>query len=194
MSAFATGLATNIGLIGQGLTSAIGTYSDYQVSKTQYEMDKMAKAHNEYMRTVAYANQVNTMAEADIDLHEETQRAAFALGVTSKQDKAAAEVAAAAAGVAGGSVEGTSRRLEQSFLRAHQARKTQERMLRRGLRTNRYNAEMAHVFGQDVSTLTKPSASTAMLGLATQLIGQYDKAQPKGYKTADHLSNLFRSI
>lgn len=183
-------MSVNYGAILGGINMAVGAYSDYKLSKTQFEMDKASKEHNEYMRKMQYTLVKNTEADDRAALHDQAVNAAVAIGITSKQDKANAEVSAAAAGVAGSTIEGTARGLEQSFLRAHSARKKNERAARRQLDKQALNTDLAHIFGRDVSQLSKPSVAASALGLGVGLVELWDENQPEGMRIADRLGRL----
>tara|TARA_R110002020_G_scaffold319240_1_gene535173 strand:- start:7799 stop:8365 length:567 start_codon:yes stop_codon:yes gene_type:complete len=180
----------NVGAILGGVNSVVSAVSEHSLAKTQYEMQVAAQGHNSAMRDIQFALSRNAEADQRVQLHDASVRAATAIGIASTQDKAAAEVAAAASGTGGSTVEGTSRGLEQSFLRAHAARKSNENAALRGIRKDALNTEMSHVFGRDLRTFERPSGTSALLGLGTTLLKQWDDNQPEGDKIADTLANF----
>ena len=180
----------NIGAALGYANTAVGAISEFSLRKTQYDMDVSAKKHNETMRNLQHALGQDTQTDKRVQVHEASVRAAAAIGIASAADKASAEVAAAASGTAGSTVEGTARGLEQSFLRAHAARKSQERSELRSIRKTAMNTELAHIFGRDLTTIQRPSATSALLGLGTSLVQQWDNNQPEGDKIADTLANF----
>ncbi len=172
------------------MNTAIGAYGDYAVAKIQYQMQEAARKHREKMGQISLTLQRNAMTDNEVAVRDANVRASAAIGLTSQRDKAQAELQAAASGVAGVSVDGTARGLEQSFLRAHNARKRNTASQQRSMGKDRLNMELAHIFGRDMSINMKPSGAAAALGLGVTLVRQYDNNQPEGSRIADTLSRL----
>jgi hypothetical protein len=75
--------------------------------------------------------------------------------------------------------------LRRSAIQAQDARMQNMTAQLYATEQQRKNIRIAGVLGQDVSVIPRPSASAALLGLGTQLLGQWDDNQPKGSKIAD---------
>jgi len=170
--------------------SAISAISAYSLSRTQFKMDEAARKHKKKMSELSLVLGRNAMTDNENAVRDASVRASAAIGLASAKDNALAEVSAAAAGVAGLSVDGTARGLKQSALRAQAARKANTASQQRAQGKDRLNMELAHIFGRDISVNIAPSATSALLGLGVGLVSQWDVNQPEGSRIADTLSTL----
>ena len=183
-------MAIDIGMIGSMGMQAVGAYSDYSIAKTQSKMEQNTKSYRAEMAAISEALQYNDMSVAEAQLSDQARRATIALEKDEMRDKGAAEVAAAAAGVAGGSVDNTMRSLKRSSLNANAARTKNYESALANANNQRKSIEMQAIFNEDISPISIPSAGTALLGLSKGLIETYDDNQPKGYKTSDSMSRM----
>lgn len=174
---------------GKMVTQVASAWGNYQTSKIQYDMEQFAKKHRDSMNAIARAQQENSLTLQEVNVRDAGMRAAQALALQSNAETADAEVSAAAAGVAGGSVQATMRGLERSALKANANRKATIQSKLKAIGQERKNLKLDAIFGRDIGTSLRPSASMALLGLGTQLIQTYDENQPEGYKTTDVLSS-----
>lgn len=160
----------------------IGAISAFSASSHQAKMDRISRDYNEKMSAISKAMQLNVQTQNEIETKDAAVRARMALDLTAMQDRAEAEVSAAAAGNAGGSVAGTMRGLMRSKLQARQALRTNVKQQARANTQTRRNIEFAAVMGKDISPLGRPSVASAMLGLGAQLLDVYDSHQPPSQK------------
>ena len=173
------------------INTAVSGLSNYMLGKTQAKMQESAQAHSNAMRRISSAQQQNTVTLQEAAIQDESTRLGVTLQEQSIRDRGAAEVSAAAAGVAGGSVEQAMLGLRRSAIQAQDARMKNMTAQLYATEEQRKNIRISGILGQDVSVIQRPSAASAMLGLGTQLLGQWDANQPKGSKIADGYSPSF---
>lgn len=158
---------------------ALGTFSAFSADSHNSKMEKISRAYQQKMAGISAALQLNTQTANEIETKDALVRASVALDLTAMQDKAEAEVSAAAAGIAGGSVVGTMRGLMRSRLQAMQALRTQKQQQARANTQTRRNIAFSRVMGTDISPIGKPSAASALLGLGASWLEIYEKNQPE---------------
>jgi len=167
------------------INTAVSGLSNYMLGRTQAKMQESAQAHSNAMRRISSAQQQNTVTLQEAAIQDESTRLGVTLQEQSIRDRGAAEVSAAAAGVAGGSVDQAMLGLRRSAIQAQDARMKNMTAQLYATEEQRKNIRISGILGQDVSVIQRPSAASAMLGLGTQLLGQWDANQPKGSKIAD---------
>lgn len=179
------------GMVLSGLNSAFGAASSFYIQKQQAKMQESAREHANVMRGLAAGQEQNAVSRQSTALRDATQRVALEQEIASLQDKGSAEVAAAAAGVAGGSVDQVMRNIKRQALVAQANRKLSYNNQAAALDQERVNIELRRITGEDISVIQKPSAATALLGLGTSLVQSYDANQPAGSRSTDALAELF---
>ena len=177
-------------MLGKMGNQAISGISDYIVQKEQFKMQEQMRKHRETMNAIARAQQLNSLTQQEIDVRDAGVRASVALQIQSAQDKAAAEVSAAASGVSGNSVDATLRNLERSALSANAARKQTLNSKLKAVGQERKNTKLEAIYGRDIGVRLAPSPSMALMNLGKDLLQTYDDNQPKGMKSADALNAL----
>lgn len=166
-------------------TQAVGAFTEHFTANIQADMEEAAQAHRNAMMQLSAAGQQNTVTLTETALQDQSQRDSMGLQQAALRDQGSAAVSAAAAGVAGNSVQQTVLGLKRSALQAQDARM---RNLGSALRTQaqeRKNIQLAAITGQDTSVISRPSIASTMLGLGVSLIDTYDANQPKGSRTTD---------
>jgi hypothetical protein len=158
---------------------AVGALSSFSAAKHGSKMEAISRAYQEKMAGISAAMQLNVQTQNEIEQKDAAVRASAALELTAMQDRAEAEVSAAAAGNAGGSVVGTMRGLMRSRLLAKQALRTNVKNAARANTQTRRNIEFSRVMGTDISPIGKPSVASAMLGLGASMIDIYESHQPE---------------
>lgn len=171
-------LISNISTIG-------GAVGNYYTAKIQADMQASSQAYQNTMREISAAQQTNAVTQQGIQLEDKASRLEAVLQQNSIKDRGAAEVSAAAAGVAGGSVDQALLGLRRSAIQSQHARM---RNLDSALLSNKQeksNINMKRILGEDISIIQRPSAASAMLGLGVSLVDNWDKNQPEGSRIAD---------
>jgi hypothetical protein len=169
---------------------AVDTASSLLLQSTQRKMLKDAQEHRNLMSALSSAQQMNDVTFAEIQTQDDARQLKREIDLAAMQDQGAAEVSAAASGVAGGSVENTMRALKRSAANANYARiKTVDSRLN-ALGNNKKNITLQKVYGEDVRVFQKPNISVALLGLTTDVIDIYNQNQPQGQGAASVASKL----
>lgn len=178
-------------MLGSMGSAVIGEVTDHSLRKTQYEMEVDAKSYREEMAAISKSMQMNNLTKAEANLSDQARRATVGLAKQELEDRGAAEVSAAAAGVAGGSVAATMRGLERSSLNANAARTKNYESALAASTANRKNITMQAIFNKDVNPLQIPNASDALLGMTQSVVEIWDDNQPEGHKSTDKISSLW---
>ena len=165
--------------------SAISSIGAYQVANIQSDMNSASKAYKNTMAQIASAQKVNEQTLQGAQLSDRARRLEATLQQASITDMAASEVNAAAAGVAGGSVDAALLGLRRSALNAQNARMRNLNSSLFAVTKAKQNIRLATILGEDISVIARPSASASLLGLGATLIDTFDKNQPDGSQAKD---------
>jgi hypothetical protein len=171
----------DFGLIAGG----VGGLADSATRSIQADMSAASQAYSNTMRKISTAQNINAVSSQQVALGDKSRRLEATLQQQSMKDRAASEVNAAAAGVAGGSVDQALLGLRRSALNAQNARM---RNLNSGLFAadkQKSNIRLAGIMGQDISIIQRPSVASSLLGMGSTLLDQFDNNQPDGYKAKD---------
>lgn len=172
--------ASDANLYAKMGNQAISAVSNHFLAKTQAKMQEDARDHRNVMSAISAALQQNNKTYDEIATIDQATQLKQQIAVASMQDKGNAEVNAAAAGVAGNSVDQTMRGLERSALQANFARIKNTRSQMQAHGQDRTNITLSKIYGKDVTVFQKPSVAMSLLGLGTQLLDTYNSNQPKG--------------
>lgn len=182
----------SIAMAFQGFQQIATGVSDYYIQSQQAKMQEAAREHANVMRGIAAGQEQNAVSRQKVALRDATQRVAAEQKIAHLQDRGSAEVAAAAAGVAGGSVDQVMRQIERNALKAQSDRKTSYNNQNAALDQETVNIELRRITGEDISVIQKPNPALTLLGLGTSLINTYDANQPAGSRSTDALAELFK--
>jgi len=171
-------------------TQVLGTATDLIVGGIQADMQRDAQKHRNTMSALSAAMSFNTVTLSEIDARDQAQALEKQIAIVSMQDKGNAEVNAAAAGVAGGSVDSVMRGLERSALNANYARMQSLENNLQSSGQDRKNITLGKIFNEDVAVIQSPSVGMALLGLGTGLVQTYNQNQPKGQQLQNRLSRV----
>jgi len=134
---------------------------------------KLQKYRNQMVELTGAMNErvinLNEVATRDAGV-----RAAFAIAAASKRDLGAAEVAAAARGTSGRSVDSTMRGLRRSALAAQAARKLTTSTEMRNHHNERVNNRVSTILGRDIQVHSKPSVLMAGMGVASNMFNTWN--------------------
>jgi len=146
----------------------------------------MQKYRNQMLELTAAMTR-DTITQNQIATRDASVRAAWAIETASAKDKGAAEVAAAAAGVKGGSVDRQMRGLRRSAQMAHAARKRKRDSEFRAHAQDKRNVAVGATLGRDITVNSKPSMLSSVMGIGTSLVDDFDRHQPEGDKIGDRM-------
>ncbi len=183
MASFFKSLKSPAGM--KAAAGAVQGFTDYMIQGVQADMEEAQQAHNNAMRSLSSAQQQNTMTLQEAQLQDKASRLGNSLQIASIKDRGSAEVNAAAAGVAGGSVQQALLGLKRSAIQAQSARMRNLDSELLATAEQRSNIKLASVMGQDISVIQRPNISSALLGIGVGVMETYDQNQPEGYKLAD---------
>ncbi len=157
---------------------AFGAASNHFVSKTQAKMQRDMQEHRNTMLAISSSLRQNAVTNQEVEVRRQTVQAAEQISIASMTDKGNAEVAAAASGVAGNSVQRTMAGLERSALRANFARIENAQSAMSALGNERTNINLQQIYGEGTQIFQSPSVGMSLLGLGTSLINTYNANQP----------------
>jgi len=163
--------------MGMALIDGIG---NYQQLSAQTRMQESIQEYQNSMMQLSAARSKNAVTVNEIRARDAQTDAIGLIQRTSIQDKGAAAVAAASAGVAGNSVNQIVSDLNASAGRATYAQKRQTNQTLQELGEQRTSISIAAITNRNTQVLTKPSVGSMLLGVGTNLLDIYDSHQPEG--------------
>lgn len=172
--------------------NAVSTGFDFLSSREKAKMQKIQQDYQNTMSALSAAQSLNSVTENEIGLRDAAIRAESTLQLQTMRDKADGEVAAAAAGVRGGSVKSVMRGMMRDSLQAKFALKQNHKNERRSALSQRRNILISKAFNKDISVIPRPSAASALLGLTKSTLDIWDSHQPEGQKISDKLAGWGR--
>ena len=167
------------------MAEVVGGVAAASTRKIQADMNAASQAYGNTMRKISTSQNLNAVTQNTIAVEDKARRLEGVLQQQSIKDSAAAEVNAAAAGVAGGSVQQTLLGLRRSALNAQNARMRNLVSAQFSADKQKSNIRLAGIMGEDISVLQRPSVASSLLGLGATLIDKYDNNQPKGSRAVD---------
>jgi hypothetical protein len=160
--------------------SLVDSWGDYQMTKIQTEAQEKIQAYRNTMNMLSAARSQNAITTNQVRVRDAAKRAEEVIQRTALIDQSKAEVNAAAAGVAGNSVEMTMRDLRASAGRASYAQRRAAFTQMADMSEQKTSVAIAAITNTDVQVIPKPSAGMALLGAGTNLLNIYDSHQPEG--------------
>ena len=167
------------------MAEVVGGVAATSTRKIQADMNAASQAYGNTMRKISTSQNLNAVTQNTIAVEDKARRLEGVLQQQSIKDSAAAEVNAAAAGVAGGSVQQTLLGLRRSALNAQNARMRNLVSAQFSADKQKSNIRLAGIMGEDISVLQRPSVASSLLGLGATLLDKYDNNQPKGSRSVD---------
>ena len=183
MASFLKSLRSPAGM--KAIGGAVTGIADYAIGSVQADMQAAQQAHGNTMRQLSAAQQQNAVTLGEAQLQDKATRLGASLQLASIKDRGAAEVSAAAAGVAGGSVQQALLGLKRSAIQAQNARMRNLDSQLLASDQQRNNINLAAILGEDISVIQRPSIGSALLGIGVGVMETYDENQPEGSKLAD---------
>lgn len=150
----------------------------FLVAGEQRKLDQEMQRHRNSMLEISGSVQENQLTLSEIDTEKADRRLNQDIQQRAMADQASAEVNAAAAGVAGGSVDAVMRGLKRSALNAQQARIENTGNAFQSIGTQRTNLELSQIFQTDNTVLPKPSFASLLLGMGTAAYDAYKQTTP----------------
>jgi len=162
-----------------GLSFATGV-ADFINAGTEAKMAKALQDYRNTMQALSAARSYNAVTVNEVRTRDQLVQNDQFLQKTAMKDQAAATVAAAAAGVAGNSVDMAMRDLQASAGRASWAQRRQANQALSEMGAQRTSIAIAQISNKDIQVIPKPSVGSLLLGTATSMLNIYDSHQPAG--------------
>lgn len=160
--------------------SAISSLSNFAVARQQAKMDEAIQAYNNTISALSAAQSRNTVTHNELQARDASVRQGLEIQQSLLRAEGSARVAAGAAGVTGGSVRSVMQGLRSSAAQAQYARTEQTRKQMQAFGQERRNIGIAQALHKDVSVIPKADATSALLGLGTNMLQLWDQHQPAG--------------
>lgn len=159
-----------------GMTALKGV-TGYIQSAREASYKQKIKEYNNQMVRLADANNQNAITTNQNLAVERSTRTAFAIERSHYATTGKAEVAAAASGTAGRSVNQTMFQIDRSAAEAEASRKSDLDAQLAGFSQQRLNSNMQARQATDISFIPQPNPAATMLGLTGDLIKVYNRHQ-----------------
>lgn len=170
--------------------SALEGLAGYASAKIQASTAEAVKGYQNTMSALSAAQSLNTINLNEIAQRDASVRASEQLQIAAMQQEGSNAVSAAAAGVAGNTVDTVARQLRSSAARANHARLVTLRDQYRVAGQERRNTLIAKEYNKDVSVIPKPSPVSAILGVGASMLDIWDSHQTPGDTISSRLSRL----
>ena len=160
--------------------AAASTLGDFATTSIQAKMQEAQRAFQNHMSDLSAARSKNAITTNEVRTQDAAVRADVQIQKIALSDQANAEVAAAAAGTAGNSVDMVMSDLRASAGGASYAnrRNANQQMIEMG--AQRQSVAIAQVTNKNIQIIPKPSIGSLLLGGAASMIDIYDSNQPDG--------------
>lgn len=172
---------------GAGLSKSFGSLAKFGSAVVQYDAQQSALEHQKAMADIQAAAQMESINAQEREARDAAIRAQVSIQRESNRAKAQADVAAAASGTAGGSVEQTVRGINRSQAAAETARAKNYETQLMAYGKQREAVKIGQIFG-NVPTLTiPPSPAAALADLSATMLEHNEENSPEGASWLDSL-------
>lgn len=179
---------SNMLMLSQMGLSIAGSVAGLESRRIDAKMERAVQAYRNTMQAINTAQQKNMVTLNEIAVQDASSRMEHDIQVQSMRDRGAAEVAAAAAGVKGNSVNLTMRDIASSSATANKNRLDNLKAQYAAYGQERRNIAVGAAMNKDVSVIPRPSVSSMLFGVSTNVLDIWDSHQPPGSKIADRLA------
>jgi hypothetical protein len=198
-------MLTQMGLsIAGGVTDAMAIGAQNHAMKMDEKSREATRkaaaavqAYRNTMNALDAAQKLNTVSQNEVIIRDGSVALDGDIQAQALRDQGSGEVAAAAAGVKGNSVNLTMRELARSSTVAQKNRLDNLKASYAASATDRKNINLARIMGKDISVIPPISPASRALGIGSsilstgaQLIDIWDSHQTPGNTTSDTLSRL----
>lgn len=160
--------------------SLAGGWGEYATASIQADLQGKIQDYRNTMQNLSAARAKDAVTTNEIRTRDASIQADQLIQRTAMKDQGRQEVDAAAAGVAGNSVEMAARDLKASAGRASYAQRRQANQQLAELGEQRKTIAISAITGKDIQVIPKPSIGSMLLGAGTNLLSIYDSHQPEG--------------
>jgi len=159
----------------QAVASAAKQYGNYQVAAAQAKQDRMWQAYNNKMVKLQNAMNQNAITTNENMSRDRVKQQMFNIEMSEMSTKASAEVSAAASGTVGRSVDMVLMDIGRNAARKRGSIERDQDMQEVVLDNQRIQSDMQTQMQLNLKSIPSPSAGTAILGFATDMIGAITK-------------------
>lgn len=170
--------------------AAISGIGDFMVSGIQADLQRATIAYQNTMNALSAARQKNAVTVNEIRTRDAGMRSEFDIQQAALQQEADAEVMAAAAGVAGNSVDYVMNDLRSSAAKAKYANRRNVNAQLVEMAEQKKTIDLNAIMGRNTQVIPKPSVGSMLLGVGTNLLKIYDSHQPEGQRVFDRLDGI----
>ncbi len=163
-----------------GLTGLSGLANMF-VSAQERSIQKIMDNYNNTMAALSAAQSKNALTRNEVAIGQQVKLAEAADQAALIQDKEAARVAAATAGVSGNSVDSTLHSFVRTKAQREMARTMEERAQYGAINDQRRQVELNLAYGKSISVIPNTIPSD-LLGLTGNLLNVYKSYQPETYQ------------
>jgi len=160
--------------------SLVSSWGQWKTASIQADLQSTIQDYRNTMSRLSAARAQNANTVNEVRTKDASIEADSLIQRTAMKDQARLEVEAAAAGVAGNSVEMVARDLKASAGRASYAQRRQTHQQLAEISSNRTSIAIAAITNEDVQVIPKPSVGSMLLGAGPNLLNIYDSHQPEG--------------
>ena len=156
-----------------------GSFGNFASARIEADMARSMQEYRNTMAALSAARSKNAITINEIRTLDASAQQDELIQRTSMQDKARAEVNAAAAGVKGNTIDMIATDLNMSAQRAQYARERQLSQQLSEMGEQRKSVALDQLMSKDTQVIPKPSIGSLLLGSATSLMQIQQSHQPE---------------
>ncbi len=165
--------------------SAIGGLASVGVSAQQAKLNESIQQYRNTISALQAAQSRNVLTENEIGARDASIRQDLDIQRQGIMAEGQARTSSAEAGVSGGSTSRVMQGLRNSVARAQYGRTERLEQQYNSFGQERRNVGVAQALNKDISVMPRPSATSTLLGIGTDLLKIYDAHQPAGDRLFD---------
>lgn len=162
--------------------SGLSTFASYMDARGEARINKKMQAYRNTIAKLGAARQLNAVTQNEELIKGQAAETDSLIQQQNIVQKGRAAVAAAAAGVAGNSVDVVANDLQASANKVSYAQRRQANQQLAELGETRKTIAINTILGEDIQVIPKPSVGALLLGVGTNMLSIYDSHQPEGSK------------
>jgi hypothetical protein len=159
----------------QAVTSIAKNYGNYRVSAAEAKQDRLWQAYSNKMTKLQNAMNQNAMTTNENMSKDRVKQQMFQIEMSEMSTKATAEVAAAATGTVGRSVDMVLMDIGRNAARKRGDIERDQDMQEVVIDNQRVQSDMQTSMQLNLKSIPSPSAGNAILGIATDVVGAFSK-------------------
>lgn len=169
-------------------TSVIGGIGQYMVSREEAKLAASQRKYNRTMAALSASVARNVVTENEANLRDQSVFARLSIQAAGMQERASFDVEAAAAGIAGNSIETHRRQRTADEARARTSMERQAIQAKRQFIHQRRQIRLDEIRSRDTSPLPQANLGQAMFNVVGGLINTWNAHNPEDRRTTTALS------